>query len=1539
MNINKYKNIHEFDFKRIFIVIFLGLFSISSGANIVFAIGREEKDNARKEEDKTGFFASFNKEIKIAEIEELPEGADKKELLEEERMLNVRVSECLEEAWNNIRENRTGRGRELAREAFQIRSLGIEEILARVRKCQDSASLKREKQVLEISARGEKITELLVKARELLKQNEFEQAREYVRKAMALKEQTYYDLEKITEEDKPEDQTKPVENLQYYFDKAGEETKGETKIQEPDQEKIKRVAEFMRQAQDYLEKGQFDEARKYAEKTLSIDADDNKAISMLDDIERQEKEYREEQKRIALAKEEREKILKEKAQRENEERERLKRSEKVSRYLVTAKERLEDKNYEVARDYIRQADEIDPDNIKVKQMLDLIDERESKEKEFLRQEEQEKKRKEEEKAARIRAMQIADYLEWAKLQIGEKKFYRARMYVTLALKIDSNDKHALEMMEEINEAERGFEADRFKQIEKQTQKIIAKEQESRDSAENVIDKMRAMEIADYLEMARGQVEAKKFYRAKICLEMILRVDEDNDDAKEMLSVIEKEEKAEEKEREKRKQEEEKRRLAEIAAKEEEAKKQAIQMKEDRIAGYLEKAEEYLKGNQYDRAREQAKKGLEIETKNTAVLSFLTKAEQKEKEYKLEQERFEKEKEERAERINRTKEYLEKAGIELKSGRFDSARDNLGKVFVLDKDNKDAEVLDLKINIEEEKCRSKQEEKKREEENERKKAEAKEKRQKYLDKADVLLKAGKFAEARQFVKKTFEIEENKDTVLLLKRIDEEEKIHKEEQRQLKIRQDKNALLEKQIKQKIQKYIKTAKKESDNNDFDQARKVVEEIFLLEKDNKEAERLLTEINKADREYKEYVEARKRKKEEENRKKKNREPEEKIKNNLDKAKNALRENRFKKAMDYANKALKFQENKETKDLIALIKEAEVKYGSKEAEEKRHKALQSRAEKKVEEQAVKELRQKKEGKKVSALIEKARLEFSKKDFSEARRYAYEAKELAPENSEIAELISDINKEDMFVSRENQEDETEKKVEKALKKTAEQKDPFTSLDEGKGWIENTAGIFKKKKVELNEIDDGETYTIDECVRLALLRSQRVVVADKQVKLAEMRVWETRRDLFPEVTGKIERSTGKIGTNDGPRHYHGEKYLVELKHNIFNGMGTWFELRQTQANLDVVKLEREKIKNEVIEAVKKAYYNLDKSVKALDVQTEYKEMVNGFYDLTEESYKQELIPRAEYLKVRGQNMQSNFQYASSKEDITLAQMMLFQEMNMEPEKHIEIKPVNIPSERMAIGLENCYNLAAANRPDLKIKEKMIEYYSYERKMKKAVAWPKIDFEGTFGKAVEIYQPTEDPDEDRALSPEWYAGIKGSVPLWGNTFECNYVREKWPPVVSSFHGTESATTYLSLKLLDNLAYFTDLQDSRVGFDNAKYEYMKAKKDLSVEVKEIYFKYRKALLQIEVAEAQVEHQSMFVKVLEERRKFGEMETSKVIEEYEKLAENEYSLIQGNANYFTSISELNRVIGIPEYFKPGYENEEYEEWKKGVIAELVKK
>ena len=1153
-------------------------------------------------------------------------------------------------------------------------------------------------------------------------------------------------------------------------------------------------------------------------------------------------------------------------------------NEKISKYLKDAERELYKNNFSLARSYIEKASEIkESEREKIREKA-----RELAEKEVYQKRERDELNKLANQASVTGGVNLP----------GKK--------TTKSIRDKREEAQAL--LENITSAEEAF---------RETKRVESKTREQKRQEEKRAEKEREIRIQTekmekYLAEAQKFLEENEFSKARECVEKALEI---KDGSQKIL-----------------KEEGNKASKTRIAREKEQAARRAKEEKkqarlEKKVAGFLKRAEDALKANKFDRARDYARKVFSESAENAEAKEMLERIaaaeqarEEKEKEIKAAARRAEGEKE-RVRREKKAAEFLKQAVKALDSNNFGKAKKYAGKAVSADEESADAKEMLIQVSEAE---KIYEENKKREKEDllrrrrEKVRAERDVKTTKYLRDAEDALRANKFGRALNCAEKAYEVDPNNVFVRdILNQISREETDYKNRKKQKTVKEEKPERKKAPAAEKDKK-IETKKEVSGK--LGQARR----------------RFTPAAQAASEEEKTKRPPRDKKAEEEDIR------QEKIAKLLDQAESALKENDFKKAQSYAGKVLKTDKNNvSAREMTIKISKTESDYRKKEVIAANEAAARARADASREKRDRDEKeKQKSQETKLKKHIDEAKKYLEKKDFSNARRYAYKAKDIDPTDSATALLIADIDKGEMFGIKATEALERASETEEALKEfSARKEDVFTKDDEGKEWYEYVTDIFKKRVYELGKVHEGRVYTIDECVQLALRRSQRIKVADKQVTLAETRVWETRRELLPSVTTRIERSTGKIGTADGPRHYQGEKYQVELKHNVFDGMGTWFTVRQSQTNLDVVKLEREKVKNEIVGETKTAYYNLDKAVKAFAIQEMYKERINNYYRIAEESFKQELIPEMERLKVKGQNMQANFQYDSSKEDITLAETILYQAMNVEPEYPINIQPITPPEDTLTIGLENCYRLAFANRPDFKIKEKMIEYYDFDRKISKAKGWPKIDFQGSFGNAVETYQPTEDNEEQRGLSPEWYAGVQASVPIWGNTLEYSYVREKWAPVVSSYHGTESVTNYLSIKFLDDMAYFTNLAESRAGFESAKYEYLKYKKDLIVEVKETYFKYRKALLQMDVAKAQVEHQKMFVGVLEERRLFGEMELSKIIEEYEKFSEHQYGLIQGHANYFISLAELNKAIGVPDYFDPGHEDQEYGVWDAEII------
>ncbi len=467
--------------------------------------------------------------------------------------------------------------------------------------------------------------------------------------------------------------------------------------------------------------------------------------------------------------------------------------------------------------------------------------------------------------------------------------------------------------------------------------------------------------------------------------------------------------------------------------------------------------------------------------------------------------------------------------------------------------------------------------------------------------------------------------------------------------------------------------------------------------------------------------------------------------------------------------------------------------------------------------------------------------------------------------------------------------------------------------EKKAW-----GIFGLKKEGVDGILDDLpvkgvpqiNLSLQECLGIALNSSIELEIAEKQVSLAEIRLFEAKRKMGPTLQGKWSEYGGKIYG----RKYEGRKVLIEGSQPIFYGGEITYGVSQGRVNLEIVKNDRDRMKNEIILKVSKAYYSLDKAIKYRAFETELSGQAKILHDYIVQGYEQGAISKLEYLNVMAKYTQINFQKISADEDMLLAKLILQQAMNTDD--NVEIMLTEEPEVNTDISLDNCYTLAYANRPEMKINYLMIEYYLYERKIAGSRKWPRIDAMGSFGYAYEDFVTIESDRERHQPGPEWYAGVKVNMPFWGNTAGYSFSQEHWQPVVSTVHGTDSTTHTATFDLLDDIKLYSELQESEIGYDRAKQEYMRSKNEVALEVKESYFAYRKALLQIGVADKKVAYQSTFVNILEERRKFGEVEISTVLEEMIKLGEEKFSAFQATSDYYIAIKTLNKSVGINSYF-----------------------
>lgn len=443
-------------------------------------------------------------------------------------------------------------------------------------------------------------------------------------------------------------------------------------------------------------------------------------------------------------------------------------------------------------------------------------------------------------------------------------------------------------------------------------------------------------------------------------------------------------------------------------------------------------------------------------------------------------------------------------------------------------------------------------------------------------------------------------------------------------------------------------------------------------------------------------------------------------------------------------------------------------------------------------------------------------------------------------------------------------------------------------------------------------------TLKECIDIAVKNHLPLQIAKKSMRLAEVRVCEARRNLLPSASITMEESTGRVNA----RAYISKKTYLEGQQPIFHGGELYYNLKQAQANLEITRSDHDRIKNDLVLQVKKAYYSMAKAKDNFKIQKELSDEVAKINDMVNKEFESNIASKLEFLNVTSQSSQVKYQLASARGDISVAELILKQAMNIDTRDRIDVATLP-PFKKIELDFENTLYAALVNRPEMRINSLMIDYYNYGKGIARAKGLPKVDLLGQWGMAKDEYMSVDQnynpayPFDDRKMSQQWYAGVKASMPLWGSTVEYTWTREQWPPQVSVYSATSSNTNAIKLKFLDKLDYYSDKKLAEIDYDKARQELIKIRQDVTLEVQEGCFNYEKALIQAETASNKVAYQAKDLEVTRFKRALDEAADSNVIESMIKLAQERFGYAQAVSDCHTTLAAINKAVGVEDYYK----------------------
>ncbi len=443
----------------------------------------------------------------------------------------------------------------------------------------------------------------------------------------------------------------------------------------------------------------------------------------------------------------------------------------------------------------------------------------------------------------------------------------------------------------------------------------------------------------------------------------------------------------------------------------------------------------------------------------------------------------------------------------------------------------------------------------------------------------------------------------------------------------------------------------------------------------------------------------------------------------------------------------------------------------------------------------------------------------------------------------------------------------------------------------------------------------EKLTMRETADIGLVNNLSLQATKKKIEVAESKIVEAKRALFPTVQLITEENQGLVSK----RFYKGRNYKINVNQPLFYGGELVYTVKQAEENLKSSKKEYLKQRGEFIHQVRTSFYGVVKAEYNVQYQIEIYDKLNGYYKRAKEEKKQQIISEVDYLNIESRYYEVFYQLESAKSDFLAANLILRQSMGLDPDRAVPVD-LKLRFTKVNPNMAELAELALKNNPDIQIKYSAVESAIYGVRVFQAKKYPRVDLRGSYGHLGEIFKDTkaiEDDNHDLDLEKEWFLGIHGSMPFGPHSAEYDFSKHVYGPTVLALTGSEDRRGRVQINLFDKLAEITDEKGAQAALLQAQADLNKSRDDVVLKVREELYNLEKSNIQVDASAAKYRYQHKQVAILEYLLGHQETTVDNVWDEMIQEAQNKFAFIQAVTDHELAFSSLAVTIGDPDYFE----------------------
>lgn len=470
-------------------------------------------------------------------------------------------------------------------------------------------------------------------------------------------------------------------------------------------------------------------------------------------------------------------------------------------------------------------------------------------------------------------------------------------------------------------------------------------------------------------------------------------------------------------------------------------------------------------------------------------------------------------------------------------------------------------------------------------------------------------------------------------------------------------------------------------------------------------------------------------------------------------------------------------------------------------------------------------------------------------------------------------------------------------------------------------------------------------TLKRCIAEATENHLPIDIARTKVEMYRRRIRKATRDMFTQYQASDSQRKYVPGRDQNSRSEdqteQAETVKVTRQAPLYKGGTLWNKVREEKANLKTAIAEYNKIFADLALEVSTAYFNLARARTMLAYRESLLEKAQQALAMSQEKFNANLISEIEHLNVQSQQSQISHNLEQAKEDIELAMLELQKAMSIDIDKPVNvyglddfftaieraITDVSEEPQKDANGddekkIEEFLASAYENRPEFVIGQSKVDAKKYALKIEHGKWLPQVTLEQDIGENRAVQTLYKDLKDGRWES-EYRMGLQCAWNVLGNTMRYQYENKQDAPTTTSYNGGGKGnwivTNTFAIGLMDDLEQFATTKEAEIKAKEALLEFEMSEKDMVSEVKESYYNYNRAKLQMKTTIKKINYRTKLVTLAKHRSDINEIQLSEYLQAEIDYVEEKATLYQTMVDYMLAEASLNKATGTADFSRIG--------------------